>query len=135
MEDFNSDFTTKKQTGFATNRPVRWALTLEEYIANNPEIKAIWHYKTNLRCRKYTDCFVVLDHALFTVHVSIFFNTGIILVDGDHKYWLENEYPKLSVIFETQKEPDNGEQGEPYEKLIDEYRLASNASGRKTKNS
>ena len=62
----------------------------------------------------------MLDHALFTVHVSIFFNTGIILVDGDHKYWLENEYPKLSVILETQKEPDNGEQGEPYEKLIDE---------------
>ena len=29
VEDFNSDFTTKKQTGFATNRPVRWALTLE----------------------------------------------------------------------------------------------------------
>lgn len=63
---------------------------------------------------------MIFNHHIFTVHVYILFNTGVFSVEGDHKYWIQNEFPKILELFELQQEPDNGEVVNPDEKQFDE---------------
>ena len=50
-----------------------------------------------------------MEHALFMVHISITFNSGTFVVDGDHNYWIKNEFPKVAEVFKEQREYDKGE--------------------------
>ena len=47
LEDFESNFTTTKQAGFLTLKPTRWALALEQYIAESESIKHTWQYSVS----------------------------------------------------------------------------------------
>ena len=118
QENFDSDFTTKIQAGFSTNSPIRWALALEQFIAATPNVKCSWQYKTNQKTKKYSECYVTLQHAIYLVNISITFNNGTFIVEGDHKYWTENEFPKVAELFKIQKEYNNGD--EINEKQLDE---------------
>ena len=52
------------------------------------------------------------------VHINITFNAGTLIVDGDHKYWIDNEFTRVAELFKTQREYDKGEISD--EKQLDE---------------
>ena len=119
LESFESDFTTKRHAGFYTNRPVRWALALEKYTLENPDIKkSTGNIKTTLRQES-----IAILMSFWNIHYSwsilvLHLILEPSLLDGDHNYWIKNEFPKVAEVFKEQREYDKGEATD--EKLRDE---------------
>ena len=98
----------KNIIAFTTNRPVRWALAFEKYVEN---FKCRWQYKTNKRTKRYSEAHLLLAGSNTKIVVIIYFNTGVITLQGDtYTDWINNEFPTVQKIFSGQEEPDEGDE-------------------------
>ena len=73
----------KNQSGFVTERPVRWTLAFEAYVNNNNGIRCRCQYKLDEISNKYSECELQLYfETTRRVNVKIHLFTGTIIVTG-----------------------------------------------------
>ncbi len=107
-EVFDFSISTKKQTGFTTSRPIRWTLSLEKYLLNS-DVAFSWQYKTNQKTKMYSESIIGIEYENKSVSIHIYYYTGVVIVNGDYRKWIENEFPKIEEVFKDEIQPDLGE--------------------------